>query len=135
LDISETPGEIQLLVKASREAAKQAYAPYSRFHVGSAVLTEDGRVFTGCNIENASYGLSICAERNAVFSAVSAGERKIRAVAIFVSGDEAAFPCGACRQVLAEFAPQDESVKIYLVSDKGVETHTLAELLPHAFKL
>lgn len=123
------------LIEASRAAMENAYAPYSGFRVGAAILGANGRVYTGCNVENASYGLTACAERNAVASMVADGERVAEAAAISCSGGKAAPPCGACRQVLAEFAPRDRPMKVYLVSDEGVETHTLDELLPDAFKL
>jgi cytidine deaminase len=122
------------LASTAKIAMENAYAPYSNFKVGAAVLGKSGKIYTGCNVENASYGLSMCAERTAVFNAVCAGEREITAVAIAVSGD-AAFPCGACRQVLSEFAPSDGDMTVYLVSGQGIEEYTLAELLPHAFKL
>ena len=123
------------MIEASKQAMENAYAPYSGFRVGAAVLGASGRVYAGCNVENASYGLSVCAERVAVFKAVSEGEQAIKAVAISCSAGKAAPPCGACRQVLAEFAPKDEPLRIYLVSDEGVETHTLDELLPNAFRM
>ena len=126
--------EMESLIEASKAAMEHAYAPYSGFKVGAAVLGSSGKIYSGCNVENASYGLSICAERAAIFKAVCAGERAIRAVAISNSSGKAAFPCGACRQVMAEFAPADETVHIYLISDGGIETYTLADLLPHAFK-
>ena len=129
-----TPEQHDTLVSAAKSAMENAYAPYSNFKVGAAVLGKSGKVYTGCNVENASYGLSVCAERTAVFNAVCAGEREITAVAIAVPG-EPAFPCGACRQVLAEFAPSDGGMNVYLVSDQGVEEYTLAELLPHSFRL
>jgi cytidine deaminase len=122
------------LIAASRSAMGNAHAPYSGFKVGAAVLGGNGKVYTGCNVENASYGLSICAERTAVFSAISAGEKEITAVAISNSSGKPAFPCGACRQVMAEFAPKTGSMIIYLVSDQGVEEYPLADLLPHAFE-
>ena len=123
------------LVRAARAAMEKAYAPYSGFKVGAAVLGGSGEIYAGANVENASYGLTICAERVAVFNAVSAGEKEIRAVAIANSTGKPAFPCGACRQVLAEFAPPEGNVEIHLVSDQGVQTHTLAELFPQAFRL
>jgi len=123
------------LMRAARAAMEKAYAPYSGFKVGAAVLGGSGGIYAGCNVENASYGLTVCAERVAVFNAVSAGEKEIRAVAIANTTGKPAFPCGACRQVLAEFAPSDGKMEIHLVSDEGIETHTLAELLPHAFKV
>ncbi len=122
------------LITAAKSAMTHAYAPYSKFKVGAAVLGKSGKTYTGCNVENASYGLSVCAERTAVFNAVCAGEREIMAVAITNSCGEPAFPCGACRQVLAEFAPRDGDMTIYLVSDRGVDTYTLSELLPHSFE-
>ncbi len=110
-----------------------AYAPYSKFRVGAAVLTSDGRVFQGCNVENASHGLSICAERSAVSAAVTAGSRTFMALALVSDADGPASPCGACRQVLAEFAPS------LLISSYGlngsVQQWTIAELLPHRFQL
>jgi len=127
--------EIKSLVEVSKTAMEHAYAPCSGFKVGAAVLGSSGEIYTGCNVENASYGLSTCAERAAIFRAICEGERAIRAVAISNSSGKAAFPCGACLQVMAEFAPAGEAMNIYLVSDQGVETHTLADLLPHAFRL
>ncbi len=123
------------LAIAARDAAARAYCPYSNFHVGAAVLA-DGRVFSGCNVENASYGLTICAERNAIFAAIAAGARRIQAIALVCvdAADDAPaasrMPCGACRQVIAEFAPPDTPVHI-----EGVGTMTVAELLPSAFRL
>jgi cytidine deaminase len=125
--------DIAKLVDTSKAAMESAYAPYSNFKVGAAVLGASGRIYSGCNVENASYGLSICAERVAIFKAVSEGEREIRAIAIANSSGKPAFPCGACRQVMAEFA--GDEMEILLVSDEGVEKHTLAELFPNAFRL
>jgi len=127
--------DTDMLIAASRSAMEHAYAPYSGFKVGAAVLGGSGGIYTGANVENASYGLSVCAERTAIFSAISAGETEITAVAISNSSGRAAFPCGACRQVMAEFAPKTGSMTIYLVSDQGVEQYTLADLLPHGFAL
>lgn len=127
--------DLNKLVAASKYAMEHAYAPYSGFKVGATVLGESERIYSGCNVENASYGLSICAERTAILKAISEGEKKIRAVAIACSSGKPAFPCGACRQVMAEFAPKDGAMGVYLVSDEGVEEYTLTDLLPHAFKL
>ncbi|MFM9091968.1 MAG: cytidine deaminase [Verrucomicrobiota bacterium] len=119
------------LVAAARRAAAAAYAPYSHFPVGAAVLMTDGRVFTGCNVENASFGLTNCAERTAVFSAVAAGSRRLRAVAVFTPTPPPTLPCGACRQVLHEFGPGTTVLSV-CAGEGRVET-TLAALLPHAF--
>ena len=112
------------------EAAKSAYAPYSDFHVGAALLASDGRVFSGCNVENASYGLTNCAERVALGTAVAAGIREFSAIAISVK--KGGSPCGACRQVLYEFNPQ---LRVLMADEKGVllKERILAELLPEGF--
>jgi cytidine deaminase len=120
------------LVKLARVAMKNAYAPYSDFKVGAAILLKDGRIFTGCNVENASYGLTICAERNAIFAAVAASKRKPEIVAVAVLNHRgiACSPCGACRQVIAEFGPN--AVVSYLGA-KGIVTRTMRELLVDGF--
>lgn len=116
---------------AAERAAQLAYAPYSKFHVGAAILAADGRVFTGCNVENASFGLTICAERNAVFSAVAAGARSFLALALITSSDTPVTPCGACRQVLIEFPP---SFALRCYGRDGSEHSTSTQaLLPDAF--
>lgn len=125
----------EYLMNSARLAAKNAYCPYSKFHVGAAVLCEDGSFVTGCNVENASYGLTICAERNAIFAAVARG---LKPVAIAVSCPDAGetsplryrMCCGACRQVLAEFLPDEAPVYI----DNGPET-TVGAMLPEAFRI
>ncbi len=117
------------LIKAACEARQQAYAPYSNYAVGAAILVENGRIITGCNVENVSYGLSNCAERTAVFKAVSEGHRRIFAVA--VSTENAGSPCGACRQVLVEFGGD---VPVWLVDGEGNGRQTtLHTLLPDHF--
>ena len=119
------------LVELAVKAMENAYAPYSDFSVGSALVTDSHHIFTGVNIENASYGLTVCAERVAIFKAVSEGHTKIEKVAIVSSSGEFTYPCGACRQVLNEFA--SEAVVI-LGNNKGeIETITVKNLLPHAF--
>jgi len=122
------------LIAAARAAAAHAYAPYSGFRVGAAVLTRDGRVFTGCNIENASYGLTLCAERVAIARAVSEGATAFRAVAIAGgSAETPAPPCGACRQALAEFCPPSLPVWYAGLSTGPVRATTLRRLLPARF--
>lgn len=119
------------LVARAKEAMKNAYAPYSKFQVGAALLAKDGRVFTGCNVENASYGATNCAERTAIFKAVSEGYREFDAIAIVASSGDYASPCGICRQVLAEFMPDG---KVILDSkEKGMVTYFVRELLPCSF--
>jgi cytidine deaminase len=121
------------MIAAAREAAANAYCPYSRFRVGAAVLTSRGEIFAGCNVENASYGLTICAERNAVFQAVLKGGTPlvIRAVVVFTPTAEPTSPCGACRQVINEFGPDAD---VFSVCDgPAAFTNSLGELLPKAF--
>ncbi|MEO5698870.1 MAG: cytidine deaminase [Casimicrobiaceae bacterium] len=121
------------LLEAAQAARGHAYAPYSNFAVGAAVRTSDGAVYTGCNVENASYGLTVCAERVAVWKAVSEGARAIVAVAVVTDATEPAAPCGACRQVLAEFAADAE---VAIGNLEGTVTHTsVAALLPLPFRL
>jgi cytidine deaminase len=118
------------LVEAARAVQRQAYAPYSRFRVGCAVEAEDGRVFVGCNVENASYGLTICAERAAVCAAVASGARRLRRAVVVTDADPPAAPCGACRQVLSEFG---RDLEVTGVGSVGTVGWTMAELLPSAF--
>ncbi|MGI6605303.1 MAG: cytidine deaminase [Firmicutes bacterium] len=122
--------KVENLVAAAYKARERAYAPYSGYQVGAALLTASGRVYSGCNIENAAYGATVCAERVALFKAVSEGERKFTALAVATEGKEAASPCGTCRQVLWELAPE---LVLYLTGPDGVQRVTLEELLPRAF--
>jgi len=119
------------LLTAARDASPRAYAPYSRFHVGAAVLADDGRIFAAANVENASYGLTSCAERNAIFAAVHAGVRTIVAVAIHTPTGEPVSPCGACRQVIFEFGPDARVVSCCDGND--TRCWSIDELLPGAF--
>jgi cytidine deaminase len=120
------------LLTAARAVRRRAHAPYSRFQVGAAVLDERGRIHVGCNVENASFGLTVCAERNAVAAAVAMGARRIRAVAVVTSARPPASPCGACRQVLAELG--DARTRVLLAGPAGqAEQVALGTLLPRAF--
>ena len=121
------------LLVAAREAATRAYVPYSEFPVGAALLVEGGSVVTGCNVENASYGLTVCAERTAVFTAVAAGHRTVLAVAVTAPRVATVTPCGACRQVLYEFKPRDRDLVVVLEGVAGPEFVALGDLLPRAF--
>ena len=124
------------LIAAATVARDRAYAPYSRYHVGSAVLADNGKIYAAANVENASYGLSICAERNAVSAAILDGARRIIACAVVTKSNPPAAPCGMCRQTLAEFSPDDPSrVPIALVNADGKRRDTtLGALLPLAFR-
>jgi cytidine deaminase len=130
---SLTPAERDALVAAATAAREKAAAPYSHFHVGAALLAEDGRVFLGCNVESASYGLTICAERTAVVKAISEGARGFRAVAVVTGAEEPTSPCGACRQVLWD---QCRDIAVVMATTGGkLEETTLAVLIPRAFEL
>ncbi|MCR5089222.1 MAG: cytidine deaminase [Oscillospiraceae bacterium] len=119
------------LLNLAKAAAKNAYAPYSRFSVGAALECMDGRVFTGCNVENAALGSTICAERTAALKAVSEGFRRFRRIAIWGEGQDYCYPCGACRQFLAEFAPDMEV--LCARADGQYVSHKLSELMPFTF--
>lgn len=125
----------QELISKAKEALKNSYSPYSNFKVGAAVLTENGKIFVGTNIENASYGLSICAERTAIVSAIASGERKIEKIAIISSNDkDYCYPCGACRAVLSEFATKE--TQIYCCkTEQDYKTETIDSILPNNFVL
>jgi len=121
------------LLAAARDAARAAYAPYSGFAVGAAILTADGTIVTGCNVENASYPLTMCGERVAVGSALAAGHRLIRAIAVSTPAAPGGTPCGACRQVLNEFAPPVDPMIVVLEGPDGPELVPLSALLPRSF--
>ena len=123
--------DMDTLMSAAREAAEKAYAPYSDFKVGAAILTRGGTVHAGCNVENASYGMTICAERNAATTMVSADpdDRKIRSIAIFSPNASPCFPCGACRQVLREFGCEEVVVE----DAAGLRRHPFGKILPNSF--
>ena len=120
--------KLDKLVLAAKKAREQAYASYSGFTVGAAILTKSGQVFVGCNVENASLGLTICAERSAVVTAVGDGEKDFEAIAIVANSNKPALPCGACRQVLAEFSP---SMEVFVATTAGKQQQfSLSALLP-----
>ncbi|HEX7668268.1 MAG TPA: cytidine deaminase [Polyangiaceae bacterium] len=123
---------IEALIESARAVREKAYAPYSGFPVGAAVLSESGKIYVGCNVENASYGATLCAERSAIVQMVAAGERQILTVAVFVDGEEPAMPCGLCRQVIAELGPHAE---IVTATPKGVKRTSIEHLLPDPFVL
>lgn len=120
------------LIQIAKQAAENAYAPYSDFYVGAALLTKDGQVFKGCNIENASYGATNCAERTAIFKAVSEGYRSFSKIAVVTKNGSTAYPCGICLQVMQEFMPDG---MVVLEKDDTIVTYTLKELLPNGFTL
>jgi len=129
---SPSAEQLESLLAAARRVQKQAYAPYSGFLVGAAVLSEDGRVFAGANVENASYPLSACTERSAVQRAVSEGARRLLAVAVSGTGEGPTWPCGGCRQVLHEFGP--EMIVVSEGGDGASEERLLTDLLPDPFR-
>ena len=123
--------EFKKLIKEAEKARKKAYTPYSKFKVGAAVLSVDGKIFTGCNIENASFGLTVCAERVAIFKAISEGSTKFEAIAVIGNTDKACSPCGSCRQVISEFG---EDITLIMANLKGdIKIKKIKELLPEAF--
>lgn len=125
--------EIAKLIETALQYRDRAYAPYSHYRVGAALLAEDGTIYGGCNVENASYGLTICAERNAIASAVAAGQRKLRAIAIASSDENPATPCGACRQFMVEFNPN--MIVILAGSEETRRVYSAKDLLPESFHL
>lgn len=125
------------LISAALKARKNSYSPYSGYSVGAAILCKDGSIFTGCNIENASYGATMCAERTALFTAVAAGHRNFEAIAIVGGKENEAdlpYPCGICRQVLSEFCNKEFKILV-AKSEEDFKVHTLGELLPYSFEL
>jgi cytidine deaminase len=126
-----TASKLRRLEKAARAAARSSYSPYSKFRVGTAILAGSGKIYSGCNVENASYGLCNCAERTAIFSAAAAGERKVEAVVVYTPTPTPTMPCGACRQVINEFGSKAVVISI-CNSAKRIET-TLPALLSEAF--
>ena len=127
MDRKET---IQKLIAAAKEAQQGAYVPYSGYAVGAALLADDGKMYTGCNIENASYTPTVCAERVAVFKAISEGAKRVKIIVV-VAGDDMGYPCGVCRQVLREFG--EDATIVVAKDEENYHVHTLDELLPHSF--
>lgn len=123
---------IEQLIQEAKAAREMAYTPYSKFKVGAALLTDDGKIYKGCNIENAAYSMTNCAERTAIFKAVSEGDKKYVAIAVVADTKRPVPPCGACRQVISELCPKD--MKVILTNLQGdIEELTVHELLPGAF--
>ncbi|RKZ33940.1 cytidine deaminase [bacterium] len=121
------------LIESGIAVWKNSYSPYSKYPVGAAVLADSGNIYNGTNVENGSYGLTICAERSAIFSAISAGERKL--VAIVIVSENGAFPCGACRQVFAEFTDHSAEVIIADTTGKIIHKTTIGKILPDEFRM
>lgn len=122
------------LMDKAKEASKMSYSPFSKFAVGAGVLTKNGKIYSGCNIENSSFGMTICAERCAIFKAISEGEKEIVAVAIYSPNEDDCYPCGACRQVMYEF--QGETEIEIITEDKGkLNIKKLSDFLPYGFKI
>jgi cytidine deaminase len=132
LSLSELTPEERELFDSARAAAERAYCRYSGYAVGAAIVSESGRIFSGCNVENASYGATMCAERSAIFGLVSAGERQITKICVYAPGEPLAMPCGMCRQVIAEFCLD---APVLVAGPRGALRRTFAELLPEAFRL
>lgn len=132
LSLDELTAEERALVEAARAASERAYCRYSGYAVGAAIASEGGATFSGCNVENASYGATMCAERNAIFGMVAAGQRRIRAVCVYAPGEPMAMPCGMCRQVIAEFC---HDAPVLVAGPRGVLRRSFAALLPEAFRL
>ena len=126
--------DYNLLMDKAREASKMSYSPFSKFAVGAAVCAGSGNIYTGCNIENSSFGMTICAERCAIFKAISEGEKEISAVAIFSPNEDDCYPCGACRQVMYEFQGENE-IEIITADKSGLNIRKMSDFLPFGFKI
>lgn len=123
------------LMNKAKEASKSSYSPFSRFAVGAAVFASSGKIYKGCNVENSSFGLTICAERCAIFKAVSEGERELLAVAIYSPNTDSCYPCGACRQVMYEFQPDDYELDVITENTGELEIKKLSYFLPNGFRI
>ncbi|MFV0504320.1 MAG: cytidine deaminase [Lachnospirales bacterium] len=122
----------ELLIIA-KKAKNYAYSPYSKFQVGAALLTKDDKIFMGCNVENSSYGATCCAERTAIYKAISEGSSKFEKIAVVSTSEDSTYPCGICRQVLMEFMPEGEIILENALGE--IHTYKVADLLPHSFSL
>ena len=120
------------LFEIAKNVSKKAYAPYSNYKVGAAIRTKNGKIFSGCNVENSSYGLTNCAERTAIFKAVSEGEKEFEEILIYSNSGKMPFPCGACRQVISEFG---DEIKITISSNEKIVKSSIKKLLPSKFEL
>lgn len=127
--------DFQELMNNAKDAAKNSYSPFSRFAVGAAVITPSGKIYKGCNVENSSFGLTNCAERTAIFKAVSEGEREILAVAIYSPNSDSCYPCGACRQVLYEFQGDEYEIDVVTENLGALEVQKLSYFLPCGFRI
>jgi len=127
--------DFQELMNNAKDAAKNSYSPFSRFAVGAAVITPSGKIYKGCNVENSSFGLTNCAERTAIFKAVSEGEREILAVAIYSPNTDSCYPCGACRQVLYEFQGDEYEIDVVTENLGALEIQKLSYFLPCGFRI
>ena len=127
--------DYNILMEKAKKAAKKSYSPYSNFAVGAVILAGSGKIYTGCNIENASYGMTICAERCAIFKVISQGEKTILAVAIYSPNTDNCYPCGACRQVMSEFQSKDNEIEIITENKGKLDIKKMGKYLPYIFKL
>ena len=129
--------DFKQLMDMAKEASKNSYSPFSRFAVGAAVYAASGKIYKGCNVENSSFGLTICAERCAIFKAISEGEKEIRAIAIYSPNTDSCYPCGACRQVMYEFQGAGKDEEIIVVTEKlgELEIKKLSYFLPCGFRI
>lgn len=128
---TKAPPSYQQLMKAAKDAAELSYSPYSQYAVGAALLTQDGKIFSGCNVENASYGGTICAERTAIVKAVSEGNKQFKAIAVYCKRSPGGWPCGLCRQFILEFGLD---IEVVVENAEGeIESMKMRELVPHAF--
>ena len=127
--------DYEKLMNEAKEAVKNSYSPFSRFAVGAAALASSGKIYRGCNVENSSFGLTICAERNAIFKAVSEGERELLAIAIYSPNTDSCYPCGACRQVMYEFQTDDYEIDVITENSEMLEVKKLSYFLPNGFRI